>query len=416
MKICLVSNLFPPLVHGGAEIYVGRLAAALAQEHGVVVISSEAGAHLKPRRETGPDGIVTYRLAPLNVGHLTNLPHHLIPQAAFRAIDFYHPQIAATVRAIIVRERPDIVHIHNWVGLSLAAVLSSVNSGRFDRVPVAMTLHDYGLCCAYADLRHPDGRGCPPRLPCRVLSAINRPLTDSVGLVLSPSQYVLDLHRRRGFFSRADTQVLPYGLPQKFQLPGLRNGDGLKSTFDVLFLGRVQGHKGTDLLVRAFRALPDPALRLHVAGVGPMLPECRRLAEGDSRISFHGFVSGETRQALLDRADCFVLPSRWPDNYPLSIQEAFQAGPVVIASRIGGIPEMVRDGVNGLLVEAHDEAAIGHAIERLRQSPVLLAGLRAEAAKTAHLYDMAFHTAHVTQAYRRLIAANRVHPFSRKAA
>ena len=416
MKICLVSNLFPPLVNGGAEIYVGRLAAALAEEHQVVVITSEPGAHLKPRRETGSDGIVTYRLAPVNVGHLTNLPHHLVPQAAFRAIDFYHPQVAATVREIIAAERPDIVHIHNWVGLSLAAVLSSVRTGRFDRIPVTMTLHDYGLCCAYADLRHPDGKGCPPRLPCAVMSSVNRSLTDSVGLVLSPSKYVLDVHRQRGFFNRADTQVLPYGLPGATESPASLPAPRVKQTFDVLFLGRVQGHKGTDLLVRAFRALVDPSLRLHVAGLGPMTAECRRLAEGDSRIKFHGFVSGALRQALLENSDCLVLPSRWPDNYPLSIQEAFQAGPVVIASRIGGIPEMVRDGLNGLLIDPGDEAAIGLAIERLRQSPELLLSLRAKAAETAHIYDMAFHTGQLTQAYRRLIAANRVRPFFRKAA
>ena len=64
MKICLVSNLYPPLIQGGAEIYVGRLARALAEEHQVVVVTTEPGAHLSPSREVSPDGIVVYRLAP----------------------------------------------------------------------------------------------------------------------------------------------------------------------------------------------------------------------------------------------------------------------------------------------------------------------------------------------------------------
>jgi len=415
VKICLVSNLYPPLVHGGAEIYVGRLAEALAKENEVVVITTEPGLHREPRREVSSDGIVTYRLAPLQVAHLTTLPHQLVSQAAFRAIDLYHPQIAATVRGIMVRERPEVAHIHNWIGISLAAMLSSVAPGRFDRIPVAMTLHDYGLCCVYADLRHPDGGGCKPRLPCRMMSSFNRRLTTGVQLVISPSQYVLDLHRERGFFRHAQTAALPYGLPSSVPIAG-RAVAGTKKTFDVLFLGRVQGHKGTDVLVRAFRALSEPSLRLHIAGAGPMMAECRQLAEGDPRISFHGFVSGDARQALLDGADCLVLPSRWPDNYPLSIQEAFQSGPAVIASRIGGIPEMVRDGINGLLVEPGNEAAIGEAIERLRQNPDLQSRLRAEARKTARLYDMAFHAANLTGAYRRLIATNRVSPLTRKAA
>ena len=412
MKICLVSNLYPPHIHGGAEIYVGRLAQALAQDHQVVVITTEPGSHLAPTREFSSDGVVTYRLAPINVAHLTTLPNRLLPQAAFRAIDLYHPQIAATMRDIMVRERPQVVHVHNWVGISLAAVLASVSAGSFDRVPVAMTLHDYGLCCVYADLRHPDGAGCAPRFACRVMTAINRPLTNRVGLVVSPSEYVLETHRQRGFFAGAEQAVFVNGIAPDLA-PAERRP---KETFDVLFLGRVQSYKGPEVLIRAFRRLSEPTLRLHIAGTGPSLASCQALAAGDPRIRFHGFVQNDALRALMDLADCAVLPSLWPENAPVSIQEAFQAGPVVVASRIGGIPEMVRDGVNGLLVEPGDELGIGAAIERLRQSPELTSRLRVEAARTARLYDMAFHTAHLTEAYGRLISADRIAPLMRKAA
>ena len=415
MKICLISNLFPPYSQAGAGVYVAHLAQALAKDHQVVVVTSEPGAHLKPRREVQSDGTVVYRMAPFNLGELTDFPRNMIAQAAFRAIDFYHPQVATTVRDILARERPDIVHIHKWVGLSLAALLSSVKSGRFDRVPVAMTLHDDALCCAYSGPGHPDGRGCNPALACHALGQVNRALTDSVGLVLSPSQFLLDLHRRRAFFPRAECSVLPYGLPAAIETAGA-DRSASKPTFDLLFLGPIRFDRGTDLLVRAFRALPEPSLRLHIAGAGPMTTECRRLSAGDSRIIFHGFVSGGARQALFDSADCLVLPSRRAVSYPLSIEEAFQSGPVVIASRTGGIPEMVRDGVNGLLLEPGHEAAIGAAIERLRRSPELREQLRVEARRTARLYDMAFHASHLAQAYQRLISANRSSPFSRKAA
>lgn len=414
MKICLVSNLYPPLVQGGADIYVGRLARALAAEHQVVVVTSEPGFHPAPRREVSTDGIVVYRLAPLNVGHLTRLPHHLLPQAAFRAIEFYHPQVAGTVSEIIRRERPDVVHLHNWVGLSLAALLSSVPSSA-PHIPVAMTLHDYSLCCIHADLRHPDGRGCDPRLPCRALSVVNRHLTGRVGLAISPSAYALERHQARGFFRRADRQVIPNGLEP---LPSTSPSPpaGLKPTFDILYMSRVQGDKGPDVLIRAFRRLTNPGLRLHIAGAGLALEACRSLAAGDPRIRFYGFVEGAQRVRLLSTADCVVVPSLWPENAPLTIPEAFQFGPVVIASRIGGIPEMVRDGVNGLLVEPGDEAGIAAAIERLRQSPELLAKLRASALETARLYDMRFHVAHLIDAYQRLLVTDRVRPFDQRAA
>jgi glycosyltransferase involved in cell wall biosynthesis len=418
MKICLVSNLYPPLVQGGAEIYVGRLARALAAEHQVVVITSEPGFHLAPRHEVAAEGIVVYRLAPLNVGPLTRLPHRLLPQAAFRAIDFYHPQVAGTVSEIIRRERPDVIHLHSWVGLSLAALLSSVPSSA-PHIPVAMTLHDYSLCCIHADLRHPDGRGCNPRLPCRALSTVNRHLTERVGLAISPSAYTLERHQARGFFRRADRQVLPNGIEQ---ISEPRRGKasvsvgGLKPTFDILYMSRVHGYKGPDFLIRAFRRLTEPSLRLHIAGMGPALEACRSLAAGDPRIRFYGFVEGAERIRLLSTADCLVLPSLWPENAPVTIQEAFQFGPVVIASRIGGIPEMVRDGVNGLLVEPGDEAAIAAAIERLHQSSDLLAKLRASALETARLYDIRFHVAQIVHAYQRLLVTDRVRPFDQRAA
>jgi glycosyltransferase involved in cell wall biosynthesis len=406
MKICLVTTLYGPLEQGGAEVYVGRLARALAAEHQVVVVTSEPGFHLAPRREITADGIVVYRLAPLNVGYLTRL---------------YHPQVAGTASEIIRRERPDVIHLHNWVDLSLAALLSSVPSSA-PHIPVAMTLHDYSLCCLYADLRHPDGRGCDPRLPCRVLSVVNQHLTGGVGLAISPSAYTLERHQARGFFRRADRQVLPNGIehfsPSKSPSPlaGEGRGGGAKSTFDILYMSRVQGSKGPDVLIRAFRRLTDASLRLHIAGAGPALEACRSLAAGDPRIRFYGFVDGAERVRLLSTADCVVLPSLWPENAPVTIQEAFQFGPVVIASRIGGIPEMVRDGVNGLLVEPGDEPGIAAAIERLRQSPELLAKLRASASETARLYDMRFHVAHLIDAYQRLLVTDRVRPFDQRAA
>ena len=386
MNICLVSNLFPPIVQGEADVYVGELARALAGDHRVVVVTTEPGGHLQSHRESTSEGVIVYRLAPF-----------------FRALDLYHPQVAATVSEILKRERPDLVHVHRWKGLSLAAVLSGVPSSA-PHIPVAMTLHDNELLSPHAVIRN-----------------FNRGLVNRVGLVISPSHYVLDQHLQRGFFRQATQEILPYGFqgnPPPQPSP-TRAGDLAsvrKATFDVLFVGPVQSQTGIEVLVRAFRALPDPSLRLHVAGTGPSFDACKALAHADDRIRLYGPVGNELRRALIGNADCMVVPSLWPDNYPVSIHEAFESGAVVIASRIGGIPEMVSDGVNGLLVEPGDESGIAAAIQRLRLSPELLAKLRASALDTARLYDMRFHVARVIDAYQRLLVTDRVRPFDQRAA
>jgi glycosyltransferase involved in cell wall biosynthesis len=176
MNICLVSNLFPPNGQGEAALYVGNLARGLAAEHRVVVVTTEPGAHLEPRREITPDAVTVYRLAPF-----------------LRGLDLYHPQIAASMSHVIKRERPDLVHIHNWRGISLAAVLSSIPSSA-PHLPVAMTLHDDSLLSAHA-----------------VIRALNRGLINRIGLVISPSHDALERHLRRRFFRRATQLILPYG-------------------------------------------------------------------------------------------------------------------------------------------------------------------------------------------------------------
>jgi hypothetical protein len=175
VNICLVSSLFSPNGPSETEVYIGALARALAPEHRVVVVTTEAGAHWQPRREVTSDGVIVYRLAPF-----------------FRALDLYHPQVAATMSDIIKREQPELVHIHHWMGLSLAAVLSSIPSSA-PHIPVAMTLHDSRLLSGW------------------FLRKINRGLVNRVGLVLSPSHDALDQHLQCGFFRRATQQVLPFG-------------------------------------------------------------------------------------------------------------------------------------------------------------------------------------------------------------
>jgi len=126
----------------------------------------------------------------------------------------------------------------------------------------------------------------------------------------------------------------------------------------------------------------------------------------------YGTGSGPMQPAAKDP---YVFRSDWPEPFPVRIQEAFASGAVVIASRVGGIPEMIRDGVNGLLVEPGDEAAIAAAIERLRQSPELTARMRASALETARLYDMRFQIAQLTADYKQLLNASRAGDLHRAA-
>lgn len=134
----------------------------------------------------------------------------------------------------------------------------------------------------------------------------------------------------------------------------------------LLFLGRIGKSKGAyDLLQAAARlALEYPGLRLVMGGDGE-LDEARRFAESlgiSAHLELAGWVTGKDKQALLSKASVYVLPS-YHEGLPMSVLEAMAAGLPVVSTRVGGIPEAIRDGVNGFLLEPGD---IDMLVDRLR--------------------------------------------------
>lgn len=136
----------------------------------------------------------------------------------------------------------------------------------------------------------------------------------------------------------------------------------------VLFLGLVGDRKGVfDLLPAFAQALGDaPAMRLIVAGNGEVA-RAERMAQElgvGGRVQFPGWVDGVAKEALLASASIYVLPSH-NENFPVSVLEAMARALPVVTTRVGGIPELVRDGIDGLLVEPGDVAALASALASL---------------------------------------------------
>lgn len=137
----------------------------------------------------------------------------------------------------------------------------------------------------------------------------------------------------------------------------------------VLFLGRIERAKGVFDLLDAFAALrrERPQLRLVVAGRGSDEAKLRAAAAaagvGDA-VDLAGWVEGVAKQRLLARASCLVLPS-YGEGLPLAVLEAMISGVPIVATRVGGVPEAVRDGREALLVEPGDVAGIAAAVGRV---------------------------------------------------
>lgn len=163
----------------------------------------------------------------------------------------------------------------------------------------------------------------------------------------------------------------------------------------VGFLGRWDPLKGIDVLVKAFSCLPrDFNIELHVHAVEPQAPHARQYmlqvkewAANDNRIQMHPALKPEDVPGFLHTIDLLAVPSQCSETGPIVVLEAFAAGVPVLGSDLGGIRELVRHGVNGLLVKHDDIAAWTTTLERVASEPELLDQLRSniEPVRTMHV-------------------------------
>ncbi len=143
----------------------------------------------------------------------------------------------------------------------------------------------------------------------------------------------------------------------------------------LLFFGEIARHKGVFELARAFARVADelPELRLIYAGTGSGVEETRRLVEQfglGGRVEFTGWLQAQRKRATLAGATMFVLPS-FVEGMPMALLEAMSFGLPVIATPVGGVPEIVTHERDGLLVPSGDIDALAAAITRLTSDPEL---------------------------------------------
>lgn len=277
---------------------------------------------------------------------------------------------------------PDIVHCHNIYHQLSPSVL---DAAREAGVPCVLTLHDYKLVCPAYQLLD-DGRTCDAcvtggplqalRHRCKggsrlasalvgVESAVHRALGayGAVDLFISPSRFLAETTVRAGVY------------PERLRVvPHFADGTDVRATegpdSGVVFAGRLSREKGIDVLIRALAQLP-PQVVLRVAGDGPERAQLERLAEQvvPGRVRFYGRLGKVTLLELLRSSAVCAVPSRWHENQPMIVLEAFATGTPVVATTLGGLPELVRDGEDGLLVPPDDPDALAAALDRLLSEP-----------------------------------------------
>jgi spore coat protein SA len=211
---------------------------------------------------------------------------------------------------------------------------------------------------------------------------------NKVDRVVCVSQYIQDnatqyfpkhVHKFEVMINATDPEVFkPYGEDAKSHVRALVDFDNRCNY--LLYVGRLTPEKGVDVLIAAFQQvlLKKPNSRLIIAGSsffeGAVKTQYQQklveLAEPiHHAIHFTGFIPHEQLKYLYAAVDVIVLPSVWQDPCPLVVLEAMASGTCLVASRVGGVPEIVMDNVNGFLVEANQPAPLANTIEYVLDYP-----------------------------------------------
>ncbi len=175
----------------------------------------------------------------------------------------------------------------------------------------------------------------------------------------------------------------------------------------LLFVGDVIERKGIGELIAAMKIILDskPSARLTICGAG-RIDFYRRVCSDlhiSEAVSFTGFVSGEAKRSAFSAASLFVLPS-WVEGMPMVVIEAMAAGLPVVASAVGGIPEIIEEGTNGFLVPPRNVAALAERILRIAADPALGKSMSAEnIRKVREVFDISVIAGKVCEIYEKVL-------------
>lgn len=388
---------------GGAETYLAALIHA-QRENGdtVALLASDS-------RGGGTFGIYPeergYFDSQLFLAHGTSSSS----QAIRAGLQLINISAYRSAQSAINEFRPEIVHVHMYLGQLSPMVLRPFIDLA---IPLVHTSHAYRIVCPKGDRLLPGNVFCekPAGLGCvRTCSPVSFVHMKSRELLYQKPQDVFQLVISPGTTMKRILEM--EGFPRVVYLPHGSNfkvqefiADRNQAT-DVLYVGRLAFNKGVDNLISAFGQIRRkfPLARLRIAGEGPARASLEKMARDSlpkASYEFLGVVDSSKVRDLQDQARLQCIPSVCPENSPIVIYEALTAGVPIVASNIGGIPDLVRNGTDGILVSPGDIKELATAIEELFDDRACLSWSRA-AYERAKEFSMDRHLAAMQNIYHR---------------
>jgi len=276
--------------------------------------------------------------------------------------------MALKVRRILRSLRPDIVHTNNLSGFS-ATIWCEAH--RLQSM-VIHTIRDYYLLCPRSNMFTQKGECSRPCLKCRFLTGPRRMLSRYVDSVTGISRFVLEKHIQLGLFSDRPTAVIhnPIHIPST-----IANSNTSSSSLRIGFIGRIAPSKGLECMLESIACLPpDKAIEVVVAGTGKS-EYVKKLKDTFDFLNIR-FLGHVAPSSFFTAVDVVIVPSLWNEPFGRVVIEAYAYGIPVVASRRGGLCELITEGKTGYFFNPDDIKHLPEVINKLADDRGKLAAMK----------------------------------------
>lgn len=369
MRVVKVIHGFPPDYMAGSEVYSYHLAKELIKQ------SIETFVFTRVENEFDKNyKIYDEKFEDINIQRVNK------PKRDYLYEDkFYDANMDKIFKKYLEKIKPDIVHFGHLSHLST----NLIKIAKEFNIPIVYTIHDFWLFCIKGQMINQNGEICeiPSIDNCtkcsnyvvdnnKVEQSFNhmKEIINLVDVFISPSHILRDFFIQQGVDSHR-IKYLKYGFNTE-KIIYNKKVFTKDSKINFGFMGRVIPTKGIKVLVDSFKMLPNERLSIY-GNTGVQ----KRFLETDN-IIFKGGYDNNTINKVLNDIDVLIVPSIWYENAPLVIQEAFLAGIPVLTSNIGGMSELVKDGMNGFTFKVGDSKDLTLLIKKISNNPPLLNNLQ----------------------------------------
>lgn len=410
-RVLIVSQLFPPYTIGGSELVAYKQAKMLKK------MGFDVKVYAGRRNDQGSRYALRKKRKDFDITWVD-----------LHGDDFLHDDfrnlnkgiLEYGFRKLLYELRPDIVHFHNIYALSP----NLIDACHEEDIPALITVHDYWAICNRNILLDAKRHFCSGEDElCSICEPYQNPIKScgmsiqernqlvmrslrKASLLISPSAYLAEKFIKRGV-PRDKIRVINNGI----NLGEFKLSKKKSKKIRFAYIGQVIEHKGIENLLKAISFLDDKeqkqiSVLIVGSGIDIYVDFCKRLAKElipTNTVTFYGGAQNEKVAGMFRDIDAVIVPSVWSENSPVSIMEALASGTPVLASEIGGIPELVQDNLTGFLHKYDDPDSLTENFRKIIRRPAILKEMQEACVRKAKENNLSRQVSKIADEYKRIL-------------